>query len=120
MHFVPKSLQLITGSEKGEVGLFDLRMMKMVETFQAHESTVHCASFSRDGKFLFTGSKAGSLKVRGSILLRPVHAGVPAQRHVICRLGAGVGYMLVSSANAGGEGCPRAAHRGNGSLFSRW
>jgi len=62
-HFSSQQRRIYTGSEKGELGVFDLRMMQMDKTIQAHESTIHSISLSHGRELVFTGSKAGSLKV---------------------------------------------------------
>ena len=92
VHYSPQGYCLYTGGEKGEIGMFDLRMMRMVEvslrpncppslrgawvlrywrcvcqTFQAHESAVQSISVSKDQRHIYTGSKDGTLKVRQSI-----------------------------------------------------
>jgi hypothetical protein len=49
--------------------VFDLRMMKMSATLQAHDSAVQSIAFARDTKLIYTGSKDGTLKVSRPFLM---------------------------------------------------
>lgn len=52
-----------TGSEEGELKIWDLKSKSVLQTHKAHHSAINVAQFSPDGQWLITGAEEGSAKV---------------------------------------------------------
>ena len=63
MLFSPGHFRLFTGGEKGEVGVFDLRMLKMDRMLEGHGATIQAMSLSNNKSLLHTGCRDGTMKV---------------------------------------------------------
>lgn len=54
---------MAAGNSDSTVKLWDLRMNKLLQHYQAHGSTVNSVSFHPSGNFLLTASSDSTLKV---------------------------------------------------------
>lgn len=61
--FSPSHFRLFTGGDKGEIGIFDLRMLQMQRVLDGHSSTIQTMSLSNNSGFLHTGCRDGTIKV---------------------------------------------------------
>eukprot|EP01052_Picozoa_sp_SAG31_P006870 SAG31_NODE_321_length_17733_cov_41.320177_12_plen_733_part_00 len=61
--FSPKHFRLFTGGDKGDIGIFDLRMLKMQRLIDGHSSAIQAITISHDKSFLYSGCRDGTMKV---------------------------------------------------------
>nr|XP_006818127.1 PREDICTED: Dmx-like 2 [Saccoglossus kowalevskii] len=63
--FAPNQQLIISGGNRGDISIFDVRQRQLRHTFQAHDSGVKCLALDPTEEFFVTGSAEGDIKVWG-------------------------------------------------------
>ena len=61
--FAPQRHQLVTAGKRGMVAIWDLRQMRQLHQFRAHDAAVKCLAMDPNEEFFVTGAVSGDIKV---------------------------------------------------------